>query len=198
MKQFLNRNIRYSITLKLSIVLSQLVIICLFYFFPNINYSAKLKSDNPIILIEDVPITVQREKMIAQKPEVPQIVIEDIIEEPELLADIIIRDERENEPLAGISSSVLHTSLSKNLTAPRQILEVLPKENKKNISGSLKLSLKISGAGKVVDHKILYNDLHCEDCLSEILTAVYNSKWKIGKNSSNNYEYWVEKTYSFY
>jgi hypothetical protein len=198
MKKLFDRNTKYSITLKMSIILSQLVFICLFYFFPKINSTSKLKIDDPIILIEDIPITIQQKEPLQQKPAAPQIVIEDLIEEPEMLADIIPDDESKNEPSAEISHSVLRASLSNNLTAPRQILEVLPENDKKNISGSIKLSLKINESGKVIDHKIMFNDLKCEDCLSEILAAAYKSKWESGFKSEIDEEFWVEKTYSFY
>ena len=137
MKNFSEKNTKYSVSLKLSIILSQSVFICLFYFFPKINSTSKLKFDDPIILIDDIPITVQHKELNLQKPAIPQIVIEELIEEPEMLADIDIEDESKKEPSAGISYSVLSASISNNLNTPRQVLEVLPVKDKKNISGSI-------------------------------------------------------------
>jgi hypothetical protein len=74
----------------------------------------------------------------------------------------------------------------------------LPQQDKFNISGSIKIKLRISGTGIVIDHKILSSSLQCDECLSEILAAAYKSKWKSGKNDETDAEYWVEKTYSFY
>jgi hypothetical protein len=193
-----NRHIQYSILIKLSIILSEAIFICLFYFFPKLSPLTIKKFNDPIILIDEIPITVQPAVELSQKPTPPQIFISDIPEEPELLGDILTINNSESEPAAGVEHSVVTASLTSLPQSPRQILEVLPKQDRKNISGSIKLSLKINEIGKVIDHKILYNNLKCDGCISEILAAAYKSKWELGTNNGIVAEYWVEKTYSFY
>jgi hypothetical protein len=198
MKILVDRNLQYSITLKLSIILSEVVFICLFYFFPGFAPPVINKFDDPIILIDEIPITLQPSVEQFHKPNPPQIRIEETVEDPEILADITISEEDEDNIPGGKESSVADASLFSISKLPRQVLEVLPEQNRKNISGSVKLSLKINEFGKVVDHRILYNNLTCEDCLSEILAAAYKSKWESGIKDGIIKEYWVEKTYSFY
>jgi len=198
MNNFFDRHKRYSINLKLSIILSEVIVICLFYFFPKLTPSTVKKFNDPIILIDEIPITVQPAVELSQKPTPPQILISDLLEEPELLEDILTTSSTESEPATGVEHSVLTASLISLPQSPRQILEVLPEPNSQNISGSIKLSLKINEIGKVIDHKILYNNLKCDSCISEILAAAYKSKWELGINSGIIAEYWVEKTYSFH
>ncbi|MCW8960023.1 MAG: energy transducer TonB, partial [Ignavibacteriaceae bacterium] len=64
-------------------------------------------------------------------------------------------------------------------------------------SGSLKLKLKIDRSGKVADYVILFNSIDCEDCLKEIISAVYKSLWEPGIKNGLETEFWVEKSYTF-
>jgi hypothetical protein len=198
MKTFFQRNTQYSIILKLSIILSEIIFICLFYFFPKLTPAALNKFNDPIIVIDEIPITIQPAIESMQSPIPPQILIADEIEEPDLLADILIIVDSKTNSLSGVEYPVVNASLSAIPKSPRQTLEVLPEQNEENISGSIKLSLKISETGNVIDHKILINNLECEGCLSKILAAAYKSRWESGKESGIAAEFWVEKTYSFY
>lgn len=198
MKMLFKRNTQYSIILKISIILSEVIFICLFYFFPKLTPAAFNKFNDSIILIDEIPITIQPAIESIQSPIPPQILIEDEIEEPDLLADILIIVDSKTNSATGIEYPVVNGSLSAIPKPPRQTLEVLPEQNGDNISGSIKLSLKISETGSVIDHKILFNNLDCEGCVSEILAAAYKSRWESGANIGIAAEYWVEKTYSFY
>jgi hypothetical protein len=198
MNNFLNRHTEYSILIKLSVILSEAIFICLFYFFPKLTPLTIKKINEPIILIDEIPITVQPPFESTQKPIPPQILFSDIIEEVEILPDILIIENSKSEHVAEIEYSLISAPLSSLTQSPRQILEVLPEQNRIKIAGSIRLSLKINKTGKVIDHKILYNNLSCDSCLSEILAAAYKSKWQTIINVGKNAEYWVEKTYSFY
>jgi hypothetical protein len=178
--------------------LSEAIFICLFYFFPKLTPLTVKKLKEPIILIDEIPITLQPPLELTQKPIPPQILFSDIMEEVEILADILIIENSKSKPVAGKEYPLISASLSSLTHSPRQILEVLPEQNKVQISGSIRLSLKINETGKVIDHKILYNNLSCDSCLSEILAAAYKSKWQTVINGGIYAEYWVEKTYSFY
>lgn len=80
---------------------------------------------------------------------------------------------------------------------PRQILEVLPEKDTKELTGTVRLKLRINETGKVTGHTILNSSLECEDCLKEIITAAYQSRWEPGMKDGTPCEYWVEKAYSF-
>lgn len=198
MNTFFKRHTQYSILIKLSIILNLAIFICLFYFFPKHTTPTNKRLNEPIILIDEIPITVQPIVESTQKPIPPQILFSDIMEEPELLSDILITENTEREPVAGNEYSLVNISLSSLPQSPRQILEVLPEQKRIKISGSIKLSLKINEIGKVIDHKIIYNNLNCDGCISEILAAAYKSKWELATKSGIAAEYWVEKTYSFH
>ena len=198
MNPFFDRHTQYSILIKVSIILSESIFICLFYFFPKLTPSTIKKLNEPIILIDEIPITVQPAVESIQKPTPPQILFSDIMEEPELLADILIAENSKGEQAAGVEYSMVNASLSSLPQLQRQVLEVLPEQNSGKISGSIKLSLKINEIGKVIDHRILYNNLTCDGCILEILDAAYKSKWESVTNAGIAAEYWVEKTYSFY
>ncbi len=197
MKYLIDRNNQYSINLKFSVILSLVLVICLFNFFPKPTPSLKVNYNEPIIFIDDIPITVQLNKEILIKPSIPEIKILDELYESELLEDVSINENNVITQSKGIENHVVNAFVKTDYSSPRQILEVLP-EKDKNISGSIKLKLKINEAGKVTEHIIIYNYLDCENCLSEIITAAYKSKWKPGKRNKINSDYWVEKTYSFY
>jgi hypothetical protein len=91
MRTYFSSHKKYSKNLKLSIILTELLFICLFYFFPNLSSSTAKITYDPIILIDEVPITVQRNEEILLKPGVPQISFDEKLEEPEILADVKMR-----------------------------------------------------------------------------------------------------------
>jgi hypothetical protein len=74
---------------------------------------------------------------------------------------------------------------------------VLPDEKGDEISGSLNLSLKIGKGGKVINHKVLFSSLECENCMDKILSALYRSKWQPAVTNGIEVDYWVEKSYVF-
>jgi hypothetical protein len=149
-------------------------------------------------MIDEIPITTQASLEIFIKPLPPEIAIGEISYETELLDDIEIADYYEYNSATGAVLPASNTSVPIFPALPRQTLEVLPEQKEENISGSVKLYLKINEIGEVIDHRILYNNLKCENCLSEIITAAYKSRWESGRNIGHPVEYWVEKTYSFY
>ncbi|MCW9095472.1 MAG: energy transducer TonB [Ignavibacteriaceae bacterium] len=128
----------------------------------------------------------------------PEIFMDEEIDEPVILDNIIFANIEEKE----ISGSNEVMEVNKLNWAgkpgpPRQLLEVLPDKRNRNYSGSLKLKLKIDRSGKVADYVILFNSIDCEDCLKEIISAVYKSLWEPGIKNGLETEFWVEKSYTF-
>lgn len=189
----------YSRNFKLGLIVSELLVISAFLFSPHLNESQINEIGEPLILIEDIPITVQKDEYVTTKPETPEIIIYDNISEPVLLEDIIFKDVAavKNEVGYENKETVINLTQIKKRKTPRQLLEVLPDESKKQYTGSVQLRLKIDEFGKVADHIILSNSLECEDCLKDIISTVYKSVWEPGINNGIKTEFWVEKSYTF-
>ncbi|MCW8809793.1 MAG: energy transducer TonB [Ignavibacteriaceae bacterium] len=188
----------YSRNIKISFILSELLIICAFLFSPKITHNKSIKFSEPLFIIDDIPITIQSDKNISEKPMTPEIFMDEEIDEPVILDNIIFANIEEKE----ISGSNEVMEVNKLNWAgkpgpPRQLLEVLPDKRNRNYSGSLKLKLKIDRSGKVADYVILFNSIDCEDCLKEIISAVYKSLWEPGIKNGLETEFWVEKSYTF-
>ena len=187
----------YSRNIKISLIISELLVICAFIFSPSITDNNFFEIKEPIFLIDDIPITYQPYKYTPEKPSTPEIFIPGEISEPIILDDVIFNN-IENQETAGIIEIANENNLSKReRRSPRQLLEVLPEERDKNYSGSLQLKLKIDNSGKVTEHVILFNSMDCEDCLREIISAVYKSLWEPGMKNGTETEFWVEKSYIF-
>lgn len=189
----------YSRNFKLGLIVSELLIICAFIFSPHLNESQINEIGEPLILFDNIPITIQKDEYVTTKPETPKIIIYDDISEPVLLDDIIFKDVSavKNEDGYENKETVINLTQIKKRKTPRQLLEVLPDESKKQYTGSVQLRLKIDQSGKVADHIILSNSLECEDCLKDIISTVYKSVWEPGINNGIKTEFWVEKSYTF-
>ena len=83
----------YSRNFKLSLILSELLLLCAFIFSPSIKENRVVELNEPLILIDDVPITIQKNEFIAVRPKTPEIIFADNIEGPVLLDNIIIVEE---------------------------------------------------------------------------------------------------------
>lgn len=195
---FNDSKIHYRRNILISIILSELLVISVFIFSPD-NYlqNKELRYDEPVIIFDKMPLTVQKLPAYKQKPDIPLIYISDQVEAFELLDDVTL-------PSKGISQTAVFSFESEdqaNLqpvrSAPRQIFEVLPANDDNEVNGWLQLSLKINKNGRVVDHRILYNTLDCEDCLNNIINAAYRSRWEPASVNGKNTDYWVVKSYTF-
>jgi hypothetical protein len=188
----------YSRNIKISLILSELLIICVFLFSPEINQNKIKKYSEPLIFIDDIPITIQPVRNISIEPKTPEIFINAEIDEPVILDDIVFsKTEQQDLSLSNNVTDAIKINKAGESSPPRQLLEVLPDKKSVNYSGSLKLKLKINSSGKVADCIILFNSIDCEDCLKEIISAVYKSQWKPARKNGSETEFWVEKSYTF-
>jgi len=184
----------YSRNFKISLILSELLIICAFMFSPNLMNDNFFEIREPIFLIDEIPITIQPNKYVSEKPKTPEIIITGEINESIILDDVIFANFEEKE----VTGTNEEADLKRwERRSPRQLLEVLPDERNRNYNGLLQLKLKISNSGKVAEHVILFNSIDCEDCIKEILSAVYKSIWEPGIKNGTETEFWVEKSYTF-
>ncbi len=188
----------YSRNFKLSLIFSELLVLCAFVFSPGIKENQVVELNEPLILIDDVPITIQNNKIISLRPKTPEIIFSDYIEDPMLLDNIIIAEKSgERSEISNQFASAENSFYKLNRRAPRQLLEVLPQKNYGNFTGIVQLKLKIDRSGKVSDHIILFNSLECEDCLNDIISSAYKSVWEPAVNNGKETEFWVEKSYTF-
>lgn len=189
----------YSRNIKLGLIVSELLVICAFLFSPHLNKSQINEIGEPLILIEDIPITIQKDEYLTTKPETPEILFDDEVIELALLDDITFKDVAavKNEDGNEMKETINNLAQIRKRKTPRQLLEVLPDESKKQYTGSVQLRLKIDQSGKVADHIILSNSLECEDCLKDLISTVYKSVWEQGINDGIKTEFWVEKSYTF-
>lgn len=194
----IRNNKRYSVNFKISLIFSELIIITAFLIAPDVEYNNPPDTNEPLILIDEIPITIQNSEYASKKPVTPVIVITEEISEPEILDDIAIPNNFANVNQAVENHNIaVNENVKLDRKPPRQILEVLPEKKNLNYVGTLLLKIKIDSRGKVTDHLILFNSLECKDCLSEIISAIYKSIWEPGVKEGIAMEYWVEKSYTF-
>jgi len=184
--------------LLIAIVISEMLCISAFLFSPNSSSTADIiNHSEPIILINSIQPTTQLPKAEKTKPTAPVIYIADVIEEPEMLDDVEIAAAKSKEVDSDASDDVALLNTGSYSSVPRLTFEVLPEEKGDEISGSLNLSLKIGKDGKVINHKVLFSSLECENCMDKILSALYRSKWQPAVTNGIEVDYWVEKSYVF-
>ncbi len=190
--------IHYRRNILISIILSELLVISVFIFSPD-NYlqNKELRYDEPVIIFDKMPLTVQKLPAYKQKPDIPLIYISDQVEAFELLDDVTLPSQGISQTAVFSFESEDRANLQPVRSAPRQIFEVLPANDDNEVNGWLQLSLKINKNGRVVDHRILYNTLDCEDCLNNIINAAYRSRWEPASVNGKNTDYWVVKSYTF-
>jgi hypothetical protein len=187
----------YKRNILISIILSEALIISAFIFSPKRpGNNVKILYNEPVVLLNKIPRTVQNPPIQIQKPEIPPINITDEMEAFELLGDV------SSSSIASNQNNIVPTVIAdQNIrsvrTAPRLIFEVMPAAGDNAFSGKLELSLKINENGIVVDHRIISNSLDCSECLNEIIRAAYKSKWEPAMANGKKEDYWVKKSYAF-
>jgi hypothetical protein len=189
----------YKRNFELCLITSLLLIIILFYFFPEIrpNKTEIIQTNVPIISADDIPNTIQlpAEGLRSAKPKVPSIFIPDNIEIDEILDNVKVGNN--NYTSSFNKSKNKRNQMEEKLFVPKQILEVVPEKNDGDFSGIVDLSLKIGQDGKVIEHRVLSNTTNSEKCLKMVISAAYNSRWEPVVIGGEKREFWIEKSYSF-
>ena len=194
----------YRLHFEIGLMSSLLLCILLFLFFPEISPPAKHPPvyQSVLITINDITQNTVQSEISNPKSKEPEIIIANVIYDPEILPDarIVITGKNGNSGSRGNSYSTLNKSV---LDAPqlpfipKQILEVLPGNTEGNISGYIDLRLKIGTDGKVIEHKVIANTTGSNEYLQSVIVAAYKSRWEPIKLNNNEIDYWVEKTYTF-
>ncbi len=202
MKLFKEDNFHYSRNIKVAVIISEFLILCLFLFWPapSLKTERKIYFPENFITVADIPSTeITPPKPGGMPPPRPAIPIDFVpIEDPEVLPDVVIPD---NSNAAGSKSGIGENKTGEYYASsfpfvPRQILEVVPSKME-GVSGYIKLSLKIGRDGFVKDHRIIAGTIKNQELIKNILDAVYKSRWQPISIEGEKIEYWIEKTYSF-
>ena len=190
---------KYSLHLKISLIISEAIVILLFLFSPSIS----TEKDETIYLdeisfVEIIPPMTLLDNYFRSKPPLPPIVLNNFIDDDIILVDVILNENKSDTSISEISTTFLNTDKNYRINSvPRQIMEVLPQQSEGKFHGSITLQLKINKNGKVSDYKILFSDINCKNCVEEIVTAAYQSTWEPALIKGKTEEYWIEKTYNF-
>lgn len=198
--------INYKRNFEAALILSLVIIIVIFELTPDIeNKSERIPYfTEPIITIADIPNINQSSpnNLKPPLPEIPSLLIP--IDEPEILSDIIIKDNiqsldksekgSKSNDLKGNSKGVYEASSFPFV--PRQIVEVVP-EKVDGSEGAIKLKLLIGKDGFVLKHEVLSNTANNSKCLTFVINAVYKSRWQPIAFDGEKVDYWLEKTYVF-
>ena len=186
----------YKKRLEISVILSLIFFVCLFYLFPVFISGFFILPDVPVpqITVIDIPKTVQHYAKRPPQPIQPAIPVPS--EEMSIMDDIEIETENIRDLID--PSRVFNPDELEGLPyMPRQILEVLPEKTTDNLRGEIILSLHIDKNGKVKAHKVVKNTTGSEACLKSVINAAYHSRWQPVVIDANIYEYWIYKSYMF-
>jgi hypothetical protein len=188
------REINYEKTLQISMILSLLILIALFYFFPRFRETIVQPTYyRHTIEIISIPPTSQR---TPRQPRPLKPVIPVAEEEPEILRPVVIK-----APTALTADGV--ETIEEFLTTlpegfrPKQILEVIPENANFLYDGVIVLALKIGKKGMVIEHRLLKNTTGSGDCVQQALKAARASIWEPAIIDGQAVTYWIEKTYQF-
>ena len=186
----------YKKRLEISLILSLIVLIFLFYIFPIFISSTFILTDvlEPQIIVIDIPQTIQKYAKRPPQPTRPAILIPS--EDMAILDDVTLEFEDIQDLI--ILGKVFNPDELEGLPyMPRQVLEVLPEKTENNPKGEILLSLHIDKNGKVKAHKVISNTTQSDICLQHVIKAAYSSRWQPVIIDSNIYEYWIYKSYQF-
>ena len=182
----------YFRVLELAFIISLIIFTLIFYFSEKTGvFYSKL----PIVKITtltmvEIPRTMQKVKKKPRplKPRIPTADDEEkVLDEVEIEKGDFINDE------LGISGETHKEVFSEAI----QILETVPKDTEKKISGHITLNLKIGKDGKVKECKIKETSLSNSIYSIQIINAIKKSQWKPAIKNGKAVESWVIKTYSF-
>lgn len=199
--------IYYTRNYEIALILSLVIVILFFVFSPDQNKTTdKIPYFyEPLITIVDIPNTRQSNQSSLSPPPMPEIPSQFIpVDEPELLADVIIKESNTEKNSNGSSENTKSSiGTSKGIYeassfpfVPRQIVEVVP-EKVDGGEGAIKLKLLIGKDGYVMKHEVMNNSTNKTKCLTFVVNAVYKSRWQPVSFDGEKVEYWLEKTYVF-
>lgn len=184
----------YLRNIKISIVLSLLLIIASFLILPNVKLNQRKISyyQEPVIKLLEIPQTKLSlpAKTIPAQPKLNM-----LVDEPEILPDVILSENESsnsNQQLTNHQTETIKSNDENIIFFPQQTLEILPVNQ--GIKGIIKFELQIDENGEVKNYKIISSTVKSEEKISEVINAVLKSKWQPMPDGK---EYIIEKIYQF-
>lgn len=194
----------YKRNFKLSIIVSLIITIAFFLFFPEIKVVKKEIPffPEPVITLIDIPITKLSLSPAAPKPASPVVSLLFIPSDEPEVSPVNNESSLPTEP--GINGDGQSKRDSENGAyeassfpfVPRQILEVFPKQVTGH-SGFVKLRVLIGVDGYVRQQIIIDKSTDSEEMITNVTEAVSKSRWQPVTIEGEKVEYWIEKTYTF-
>jgi hypothetical protein len=163
--------------------------------FPDFSLrQADLPTFKPILQVIEIPQTRQTKRALLIKPPKPIIPVEGT--DIELLSEVKISLHMSEHGTDSLFASDFIEGLPLPYK-PRQIVEVIPGNVDKEITGEIILQLKIGLSGKVNNFRIIKNSTNSQTCLEEAISAAKKSLWEAAVMNGQTVEYWIEKIYRF-
>ncbi len=192
MKSLREKDRYFNKILKSTLLITLLLLISAFYFFPRISRvtvpEKTLKID---IYVSEIPQTKQKPARGSPPPVRPTGVIPVPSEEPD------IPDEIPLTHIPGVGSSgALPTGIPPEVPA-KPLLEVYPSVSGVTCKGYIRLLLLVDKMGKTASFEILENTTGQDTCLSLVREAVRKSRWIPASVEEQPVDSWVVKTYTF-
>ena len=194
--------IHYARNFEISLIISLLIAILLFQFYPEyeINKKEVVYYGESLITVIDIPTTDQKPSVpLPPKPVIPSLFIE--VDEVEMLPDVEIEDNSldmqtdEGDNTANKLNPNRVIEFSSLPYKPRKSYAHIPKIS--GCSGEIKLALRIGKDGTVKEYKILINTADDEDCLKRVIDSMYKSRWMPIIIEGDRFEFWIEEAVIF-
>lgn len=186
---------KYGITFRISLILSMIVLIVLFYFFPRFSKMAPIGRENISVdlYVSDIPRTIQNSEKKPLPPRRPESGIPVPAEENELPPEIDIQNLQFSE-----NSGEANTGQGVPVEVPaKPLLEFYPDVSGKSCKGYVRLLLLVGENGKIGSLEVIENTTGSKECLESASRAAKQSKWLPAKFKNKPVSSWVTKTYTF-
>jgi len=202
MNAFKRNRVGYKKRLELALVLTLAATILLFILVPKRfeRHVAKLPPVIANFTLEEVPVTrqlVKRGHPIPTRPVIPLPTEELSVPEYETIDETNIKWDLGDSPFAfnGLTMSRADT------IPPRPLLQVFPEypdeERKRNARGNVRLLIKVSAGGKVVNVVVSRNTTGSDLCAKAAIDAAYRSLYVPARSANRFVDMWTICDYGF-
>jgi len=190
---------RYQRRLEAATVVALGLVISIFVLFPRLKVvrPAKIKFIGTAIVVDEIPVTRQ---FGAQKPP-PRPAVPIPSDDIAIPDDITIDDTELNFSTAASTSGSGLIFEPIRIEQPRPIFEVIPEYpeelQKKGIEGTVKLSLHVDVAGRVINVIVIENTTGSDLCAKAAQEAALKGRYIPAKKDGQPTDLWITRTYTF-
>lgn len=190
----------YSLNLKRSLLITLIAFNFIFLLSPRFEINAPRIDTHAIVTIDVENIPATRQTRTTSPPPRPTIPVptddesvpeNETIEETDLKYTTFFDDTKSNLP--GMPQL--------RVTPPRPVAWVFPEfpesEKKNAVRGTVKLSIRVSEKGKVVEVVVIENTTNSSRCADAAIAAAYGSRFLPAREGSKAVSYWITQPYRF-